>query len=110
MTKRQIPKSAVLQEIQSLYRELDGVRKRERFSKEYKLWHRKVRSLIEKAFDDKQVSRFNSIRYSPAMYSSGTPEHVFDERFQEGLDTAEAHLKSLQHEVETYWDIEDQST
>ena len=53
--------------------------------------------------DSNQFTDFEEIEFSLSVWSNTTPEHVFEEAFLSGLQSAEAMLGAFIVEVTTFW-------
>lgn len=75
-----------------------------RFSPEFKKWHRDTGVAIERIFGKggRHLEDFNTVTYHLGAFSSATPEHKFDERYRDGIDSACAVLESMIEELEDY--------
>lgn len=67
-------------------------------------WRQKVQSALRRMFGDdcNQLTSFNSVSYSPLMFSSGTPNSVFHNSFMSGMKTAMGIMRSAIQEYEDY--------
>lgn len=74
-------------------------------------WNNDVRSSIENIFGkgSSWSDSFSSIRYSPMIFSSDSPDSLFDECRRDGLSSATAMLSSMIEEVEEFWDDNEES-
>lgn len=80
------------------------LKKKERFSQEYKKWHRDTEVAIEKIFgrDGRHLEDFKKIQFAPIAFSTGTPDSFFDDCYFEGLDDAKSTLESMIDELREY--------
>lgn len=85
---------------------IDILKEKERFSPEFKKWHRDTQVVIEKIFggDTRHIKDFNAIHYTFVRYSTRTPEYKFQEMFIKGLEAARSIINSLIQEIDEYWD------
>jgi predicted nucleotide-binding protein len=67
-------------------------------------WRQKVQSALRRVFGEncEQLKAFNSVRYSPLMFSSGTPDSVFHNSFMGGMKAAMGIIRSAIQEYEDY--------
>lgn len=77
-------------------------------SPEFSKWRRDTEVAIERIFgaDSRNVTDFNSIRYSLTVFSSGTPDYRFHQAYVEGLEKADAILASMVDEIREYESFE----
>jgi hypothetical protein len=87
--------------IQKQIDQIDNLKAQERWSSDYKAWERKTASLLEKIFgvNSRQSKDFEKINYSVSVFTSSTPDSVFDDAFKGGLDDAKAILQSMAEEL-----------
>jgi len=67
-------------------------------------WHRKTKIALEHIFgaDSRQLKDFDDVSYSLPMWTTSTPDHVFEEAKLDGLRSAERVLQSLRDEITTF--------
>lgn len=67
-------------------------------------WRLNVQSALRRMFGDdcNQLKSFDSVRYSPLVYSSGTTDSVFHSSFMSGMKTATGIMRSAIQEYEDY--------
>jgi DpnII restriction endonuclease len=86
--------------------QIDELKKKERFSPEFKKWYRDTEIVIQKVFGEgtRHIKDFNEIYYSLSAWSDSTPDSAFQEAYTDGLECARSVLKSFIQEVEEYWE------
>ena len=67
-------------------------------------WEQSVQSALRRLFGDQceQLKAFNAVRYTPFMFSTGTPDSVFHRSFLDGIKSAQAIIRSAVKEFEDY--------
>ena len=90
--------------IEILQRQIDLIeplKRKRRFSPEYKKWHRDTEIAIEHIFgkEGRHLSDFTKIRYILGVSSSSTPDYKFQAAFNKGLNNAREVLKSMIDEI-----------
>lgn len=67
-------------------------------------WHQRTKIAIEHIFGagSRQLRDFENVNYSLSIWTSSTPERVFEEAKLDGLRSAERLLQSLRDEVTTF--------
>lgn len=75
-------------------------------SPEFALWKRNTRVAIENIFgtETPQVREFDDISYHRLSLMLGGPPVDHGPAYRRGLESAETLLKSMIHEIESYWD------
>jgi len=98
-------KDKSIEKINSLIERIDDLKKVARFSAGFKKWIRDTQVALEHIFgkESRHIHDFNIISYSLGGYSSSTPEHKFQQRYMDGLDTAKQILFSMIEEIKEYW-------
>lgn len=102
-------KYKALERLKKARSEISTLKELPRFSTEFKKWKRNCEVAIEKTFvaEKHYVDEFRNISYVLSVYTSSTPDYVFQRRFLAGLETADSMLESMIEEVKEYWDEED---
>lgn len=87
---------------------IETIKQRERFSPEYKKWHRDTQVAIERIFgkEGRHLNDFTKIPYSLVICSSSTPDAEFVQAFRKGLDNAGQILNSMIDEIKE-WGIDE---
>jgi hypothetical protein len=77
-----------------------------RKSPEFDRWKHDATVAVVNIFGENSINhrRFSQIRYSPGVFSAGTPDSVFESRWRKGLEEASAILQSFVSQIQTYWD------
>ena len=77
-----------------------------RRSQDFQRWSRNTEVAILNTFEgqSRHIKDFNKIRYSPPLFSSATPDQVFQRAYVRGLDSAESVLESMIDEINEYWE------
>ncbi|MFA7254550.1 MAG: hypothetical protein WC133_00425 [Candidatus Omnitrophota bacterium] len=83
---------------------IEDVKKKPRFSPDFKKWRRDTEVAIEKIFGEetRNIKDFRQVGYSRVVSSMYTTEAEYDEAFLKGLDSASAILQSLIDELADY--------
>lgn len=100
-----VGKQEAIAKLQSLVDRITALQQQQRFSEDFTKWQSDAKIALKWIFsnDPDALGQFDNIRYTLGMYSSGTPEHRFDEAFQGGLCSARAVLLSRIDEVKEFW-------
>jgi REase_DpnII-MboI len=82
------------------------LKKKERFSMEFKKWQRDTQVSIQKIFSDESehVSDFKKIHFSLPIMTNFTTELDIQESFHGGLDSAMSLINSFIDEINEYWE------
>ena len=104
-------KTDALAKLQKQIDDIEPLKRKERFSPDFKKWYRDTEIVIEKIFGKgtRHGTDFTGIRYSMMAYSTSTPDSAFTRAFIEGLDDARSVLESLIREVNEYWEDDSQA-
>ena len=107
----QLPKSKAIERLQKVLDVIPKLKQMERNSPEFKKWQRNTKVAITKTFgnDSQHTTDFDNIRFHPGAYSLDNPGPAFQRAYMDGLESAEAVLKSMIEEINEYWDDEDQT-
>lgn len=99
-------KEKAAEKIAELIERIDGLKKIERGSAQFKKWIRDTQVALEHIFgkESRHITDFNQIRYSLSAFSGSTPEHKFQQRYIEGLENAKHVLVSMIEEIQEYWE------
>lgn len=101
-------KQKAIEKLQQQIDAIESLKRKAKFSPEFKKWHRDTQITIERIFgkNGRHLSDFTTIRYNLSTFSSSTPDCKFTARFHEGLDNAGEILKSMIDEI-TEWGIDE---
>ena len=101
-------KEKSIKSLKELIDQLQNVRNKDRFSKEFTDWNELAKSRIRSIFskESDNLIEFKDIIYNPSVLSSRTPENVRNDAFQNGLEQAEAMLLAMVDEVDNWFDDE----
>jgi hypothetical protein len=99
-------KRKALKILNEIIERIDSVRSLGRKAPEFDGWKHDATVAVVNIFGENSINhrRFAAIRYSPSVFSSGTPDSAFEARWREGLDEASAILNSFLNQIQTYWD------
>ena len=104
------PKSKAIERLQKVLDEIPELKTLPRGSTQFKQWRRNTRVAITNTFEnDSHLTDFDNIRFHPGAYSPDNPGPAFQRAYMDGLESAEAVLKSMIEEINGYWDDEDQT-
>ncbi|MCY4604239.1 MAG: hypothetical protein OXE49_08415, partial [Gemmatimonadetes bacterium] len=104
------PKSKAIERLQKVLDEIPELKNLPRGSTQFKQWRRNTRVAITNTFEnDSHLTDFDNIRFHPSVYSLDNPSPAFQRAYMDGLESAEAVLKSMIEEINGYWDDEDQT-
>jgi energy-coupling factor transporter ATP-binding protein EcfA2 len=67
-------------------------------------WAQNVQSALRRLYGAKseQLKAFSAVQYGPIMFTSDTPDSVFERAFMEGVKSAQAIIRSAVREFEDY--------
>ena len=107
MTKPSKPKA--IERLRKAITEIPELKNSPRFSPEFEKWHRNTEIAVEYTFgkEGRHVDDFTNIGYSLIVFSGNTPDYKFQQRYEEGLESAAKVLESMIEEIEEYWEDED---
>lgn len=105
------PKSKAIERLQKVLDEIPELKNLPHGSPQFKQWQRNTRVAITNTFvnDSQHTTDFDNIHFHPSSYSLDNPDPAFQEAYMDGLESAEAVLKSMIEEINGYWDDEDQT-
>lgn len=105
------PKFKAIERLQKVLDEIPELKQMERNSPEFKKWQRNTKVAITKTFgnDSQHTTDFDNISFRPGAFSLSNPDPDFQIAYMDGLESAEAVLKSMIEEINDYWDDEDQT-
>ena len=85
--------------------EIKKVKATANFGPTFKKWQRDTRVALLNIFfgDNNPAKEFDEIHYDLAVVSPSTPQSEHDERYQRGLEEAQAFLESCIRQIEEYW-------
>ncbi len=104
-------KPKAIERLKNARAEIPRLKDMRKFSPEFTKWRRNTEIAIEYTFgkEGRQVDDFTKVRYSPPVYTTGTPDYVFQQSYEEGLESANTVLESMIEEIEEYWEDESQA-
>jgi hypothetical protein len=99
-------KQQAIEKLKRQASQITELKQKERFNSDFKKWKRDTEIAIQKIFGEntRHIEDFNKVSYSFSVYSSGTPDSEYQERYIKGLNNAQAVLESFIQEIEEYWE------
>ncbi|MGB3491139.1 MAG: hypothetical protein WBA57_00315 [Elainellaceae cyanobacterium] len=101
-----ISKEKAIEKLHQQIAAIPELKKKVRFSPEFKKWQRDTQVLIQKIFGEgnQHTKDFDNIRFSVVVASNRTHDSAREKAYQDGLDDAKSILQSFIDEVNDYWD------
>ncbi len=101
-----VSKEKAIEKLNQQIAAIPELKKKVRFSPEFKKWERDTQVLIQKIFGEetRHTKDFGNIHFSLRVASTSTPDSARQRAYQAGLDNAESILQSFIDEVKSYWD------
>ena len=106
------PKSKAIERLRKVLDEIPELKNLKYESPQFEQWRRNTRVAITNTFGDKSqhITDFGNIHFSLSVFSGYETDSEFQEAYMDGLESAEAVLKSMIEEINDYWDDEDQTS
>ena len=98
------PKHTAYERLKELHSEAESAMYAWTKNGKFTEWRQKVQSALRRLFGEncQQLKAFNSVSYSPRIFSTGKADSVFHDSFIDGMKTARGIIRSAIQEYEDY--------